>query len=144
MSKKFNRTAKKTGSDRPEPKNYTQILIVSEDTKSSVSYLNALWRELSQSKGNVLQKSVQIISSHKGSSPDQVLASAEEKNDEMDGFDEVFCVMDVDSHKTLNNTLQRIRGDGFRNKGYHAIVSNPCFEYWVYLHLCESDAPDPC
>lgn len=141
MASNNKRKAKKIGVKRTEPIRYDQILIVTEDTKSSVEYLKVLWAKLSKDKCKALQESVKIYPSHEGSSPDRVLGSAENKNEEMDGFDEIYCVMDVDSHQLLNSTLQKIRSKSFRTRGFQAIVSNPCFEYWILLHSDESDAP---
>lgn len=135
------RKAKKAGSSRTKAKEYPQILVVSEDSKSSVTYLKALWRDLSKHKVQALQKSVQIHPSHKGSSPDQVLESAKDIHNKENDFTEIYCVMDVDSHQTLNTALSNVRDGELKACGYHAIVSNPCFEYWVYLHLVDSDAP---
>lgn len=144
MSKKAlnqTRKAKKIGGTHRVAKVYQQILVVSEDSKSSVDYLNALWRDLSRSKEKALQKSVVIRGSHKGSSPDKVCESAQALNIELGGFDEMYCVMDVDSHQTLNKTLHEIRNNNSENPISHAIVSNPCFEYWILLHLEDSSAP---
>jgi hypothetical protein len=45
-------------------------------------------------------------------------------------YDEVWCVVDVDDHTTLNQALV-----GARRGGINLIVSSPCFELWVLYHF---------
>jgi hypothetical protein len=46
-------------------------------------------------------------------------------------FDAVFCVIDKDDHKNLDDALEKIAAKG---NGYNAVLSYPCFEYWLLLH----------
>ncbi|VAV82700.1 hypothetical protein MNBD_DELTA01-503 [hydrothermal vent metagenome] len=48
--------------------------------------------------------------------------------------DNVWLVIDKDTKST--NHLNEIAAD-CKKKGYDLAVSNPCFEYWLYLHLAE-------
>lgn len=45
-------------------------------------------------------------------------------------FDEVWCVLDVDEHESLNRAR-----DLARAQNIHLAVSNPCFELWLLLHF---------
>ena len=47
----------------------------------------------------------------------------------------VFCVIDRDRHTDFDTAIAQI--NGYRNKDtkLHAIVSNPCFEFWILLHF---------
>jgi RloB-like protein len=121
-----------------------RILVVCEDTKSALYYLQAYWKNLHKNENKALAQSV-IMKAGDGSSPDKVLQTAEDlaskAANEGDPYDVIYCVMDVDAHETLKATLHKIRANDYVQRGYKAIVSNPCFEYWVYLHVKESDAP---
>ena len=71
------------------------------------------------------------------SSPTSVVKYAKEliKQSERDPYDHVFCVIDRDRHADFDTVMAQI--SGYRNKctKLHAIVSNPCFEYWILLHF---------
>ncbi|WP_371783923.1 RloB family protein [Streptosporangium subroseum] len=45
-------------------------------------------------------------------------------------YDEVWCVVDVDDHTTLDRALVDAR-----RAGINLIVSSPCFELWVLYHF---------
>jgi hypothetical protein len=46
------------------------------------------------------------------------------------GYDEVWCVIDVDSHPDLPEARQQARDNQIR-----LVISNPCFELWALLHF---------
>ncbi|PSL01019.1 RloB-like protein [Murinocardiopsis flavida] len=46
-----------------------------------------------------------------------------------DGYDEVWVVVDVDDHATLDEALQK-----GRQADIPIVVSNPCFEIWLIWH----------
>lgn len=122
-----------------------RILIVTEDEKSALLYLRAFWRSVHRGKDRLLAESVTMVAGQ-GSSPDCVVKTAKKAANKAykagDSYNDVYCVMDVDQHEHLNDALQVIR-NGPKPAGtkYHAIVSNPCFEYWVLLHYKESSKP---
>ncbi len=83
---------------------------------------------------------VRIAPGEGGSSPDRVVAYAEQLFDEdaqlgPDRYDQVFCVMDRDKHPTFKVAIQRITGLNAEGKPFVAIPSFPCFEYWLLLHF---------
>lgn len=45
------------------------------------------------------------------------------------GFDEYWCMFDVDEHKTLDEALKVANLEGIRTA-----LSNPCLELWFVLH----------
>lgn len=45
-------------------------------------------------------------------------------------FDEIWCVSDTDEHKKLRDAIQDAR-----QSGVEMVVSNPCFELWLVLHV---------
>ena len=110
---------------------YDKVLIVSEGEKTEPHYLTALRDHLKLSQTNIK------IDSNSDSSPTSVVKYAKEliKESIKDPYDHVFCVIDRDLHTDFNTAISQI--DGYRNKDteLHAIVSNPCFEYWVLLHF---------
>lgn len=48
--------------------------------------------------------------------------------------DEIYLISDFDH---FLEDLQKIKQECI-DKGYHLIISNPCFEIWLYYALCES------
>lgn len=49
------------------------------------------------------------------------------------GFDEVWCVFDVDEHPHIPDARQMATANGLR-----LAMSNPCFELWLLLHFRDS------
>lgn len=89
---------------------------------------------------------VRIAPGDKGSSPDCVVAYAEELfNDDValgaDCYDQVFCVIDRDKHTTYDAALKRIQELNGEKKPFVSISSVPCFEYWLLLHFTYSRQP---
>ncbi|MDP2386411.1 MAG: RloB family protein [Bacteroidota bacterium] len=109
------------------------VLIVCEDSKSSVYYLKKKVR----SKG--LNPDDVHVSGDSDSSPISVVDFAiatrdkRKKSAKREGtleYKEVYCVMDVDEHPTLRNAIIKARGNGLM-----PIVSNESFELWYLLHF---------
>ena len=50
-------------------------------------------------------------------------------------FDELWCVFDVDEHERLAEALTDAR-----TSGLDVVVSNPCFELWLVLHVSDQNA----
>lgn len=99
------------------------ILIVCEDAKSSVFYLEAKIRECGLFKTATLEKArrkdvaVDVEPGGKGSAPISVVDHAIQKRDEYNRkarkagkypYGEVYCVMDVDDHDTLRKAVDKI------------------------------------
>ena len=61
--------------------------------------------------------------------------AAQVAKDENLGYDEVWCVFDIDDHPQIDDAKQQARDNGVR-----LAVSNPCFELWVLLHFQEQRA----
>jgi hypothetical protein len=51
------------------------------------------------------------------------------------GYDEVWCVFDVDDHPRVDDAKQQARDNGIK-----LAISNPCFELWVLLHFQDQRA----
>jgi len=109
---------------------YERVLIVCEGEKTEPLYFKELVTHYRLNTANV------EICGNCDSSPKSVLsyAKAQQANamKQGDGFDKVFCVFDKDCHESYQDTLNAIA----QLKGvYQAIVSVPCFEYWLLLHF---------
>lgn len=50
-------------------------------------------------------------------------------------FDQVWCIMDVDSHSRLTAACKLAATEGI-----HLAISNPCFELWALLHFSPQEA----
>lgn len=113
------------------------ILIVCEDSKSSPDYFEKFRTTLRLSTVNV-----EVCGKECGSAPISVVNYAKEKKQSVktstiiDGYDEIFCVVDVDEHNTLDDAVQTARDNGI-----DLIISNPCFEYWYILHFEKTGSP---
>ena len=65
-----------------------------------------------------------------GNAPKNILGYA--KCEGVD-YDQIFCVFDKDDHASFLETQQAI--ESTRKLPIKAIVSIPCFEYWLLLHF---------
>lgn len=121
--------------DRKIRKNeYEAILIVCEGEKTEINYLKQL-----KNFFRLNNITIDIIPS-KNSNPLQVVKFAKKKNDLFD-YNEVYCVFDKDTHANFTKAQEEcekyikkyIKKD--KNFKFEAIISNPCFEFWILLHF---------
>lgn len=120
------------------------ILILCEGTKTEPNYFKGLRSHLRLNK-----ESIVIPERFKGNDPLSLVYTAEEEfikelkgDPEKQGYDHVFVVFDKDSHTTYNDALQKIHGLSKRYKDkFKAIVSIPCFEFWLFLHFEDATRP---
>lgn len=108
---------------KPKRQENEVILIVCEGKTTEKNYLNRLKDFFSLS--NV---SINIISG-KDSDPLKIVKFAKEKSKE-NSYDKIYCVFDKDTHSTFNRAKQKCEKYKFE-----AIISNPCFEFWILLHF---------
>ncbi|HEB9431754.1 TPA: RloB domain-containing protein [Campylobacter coli] len=99
------------------------ILIVCEGKKTEKNYLNQL-----KDFFRLSNVSINIISSKKPD-PSQIVEFTKEKNKD-DSYDKVYCVFDKDTHSDFDKAKQKCEKYNFE-----AIISNPCFEFWILLHF---------
>jgi len=111
------------------------LLIVCEDSKSSVYYLKEKVRSCGLSSDDVK------VDGDSDSSPKSVVDYAIKekakqkklaKHNGIYEYEEVYCVMDVDDHPTLKAALVKAKDNNLVS-----IVSNECFELWYLLHFIE-------
>lgn len=124
-----------------------RLLIVTEDTRSANVYLDTVRADAR------LPESRAVIRPGGGSAPVSVVETAVEIARSREGpFDRVYVVLDEDAHPTLDAALSRLRdlnrereARGARDEDggplYEAIVSSPCFEYFLLLHFRYTRAP---
>jgi hypothetical protein len=122
---------------KPRREPYDRVLIVCEGSKTEPNYLDELIRFHQLSSANV------TITGDCGSTPDRVVEKAIEIFENDKDYDRVYCVLDRDAHPTFDAAIQRVRSKSLvRYQGkcrrgtaeFKAIVSTPCFEYWLLLH----------
>lgn len=104
----------------------SRLLIVTEGLKTEIQYFEGLL-QLLRASGSAVRG---VRSKGIGKDPSRVLAAAHAINDQdTDGYDEIWLVVDVDEHTTLETALE----EGAR-AGIPIVVSNPCFEIWLLWH----------
>ena len=103
------------------------MLIVCEGSKTEPHYFEEIRQDL-----RLQVASVKVCGKECGSDPVSVFKYAQKAYEAEDcAYDTVYCVIDTDSHSNLNAALAQIKSKG---SPYVAIVSSPCFEYWLILH----------
>jgi hypothetical protein len=78
-----------------------------------------------------------------GNDPRTILNYAKKAYEEFGGYDEIFCVFDKDDHSHYDEVRKEIKKLREGLVPIHAIISNPCFEYWLLLHFKCSSAQFP-
>lgn len=115
---------------------YDFVLIVCEGDKTEPLYLKEMIKDFRLNTANV-----EICGRECGSSPDSVHKFAKDRlkqsKDYKDPYDKIFCVFDKDAHAHFQAVFKEIS----EHKVIDAIVSVPCFEFWLLLHFTYSDSP---
>jgi hypothetical protein len=114
------------------------ILIVCEDSKSSVYYLKGKVKSARLTSTDV------EVSGDSNSAPISVVdyaikrKKAQKINAKKKGiyeYKEIYCVMDVDNHDTLQNAIVKTKDHLLL-----PIISNESFELWYLLHFTDQNA----
>lgn len=108
---------------RPVRRSRPLILIVCGAKRTEPLYFRGL-------RDSIRSRAVDIVITQQGKAPLQVIeyAAAYVARSTKD-FDEIWCVVDVDEFD-LGSTIRSAR-----HAGIELVVSNPCFELWLLLHL---------
>jgi len=121
------------------------ILIVTEDKKSSMYYFQSKIKSL----GLENRSDVKIDLEGLGKAPVTLVNYTFRKiKNQFDEFTkhntykyrEIYCIMDVDDHSSLEKAIQRIASFNQTNKfdcKVYPIISNECFEIWYLLHFID-------
>ena len=109
-----------------------KILIVCEGEKTEPNYFQNIVDAYKLPSAHVTIKGL-------GGDPNGILKCAQERYEDEkrkgDPFDAVYCVFDKDSHPSYQATLEKIKQIKKPRDTYFAIISVPCFEYWLLLHF---------
>lgn len=109
------------------------ILVVCEGECTEPYYLDDLRRTVGLSNVTIRGKEC-------GSDPLSVVDYAVEYNRKFGSFDEIYCVVDRDEHKTFVRAVGRVAD--LQNKiSIRLIDSYPAFEFWYLLHKKYSRKP---
>jgi len=109
------------------------ILIVSEGL-TEYNYFNDIRRSLRGKRVNL------ILEKPRGSAPINIVDLATEYCKRNEGIDFAFCVIDKDEHTTFTEALSKLRTylppkPAKSKPNFKAIISVPCFEFWLILHF---------
>ncbi|CAG4910917.1 unnamed protein product [Acidithrix sp. C25] len=105
------------------------FVVFCEGARTEPIYLNAL-RRLG-SKTSVVD--LKVISGTGDSAPLNLVSKAVKLAERNDcEIDEIWCVFDVDDHKTINQAIKLAKDNNIE-----LAISNPCFELWLILHFCD-------
>lgn len=123
---------------RPLRQPAPRILLVCEGEKTEPLYFRDMvnaWNIGNQAK----------IARNDGFSPDRIVAQADElyaqAKQEGDGFDDIYCVFDRDAHEHFNAAINRLHTLKANGRPLNAVVSVPCFEFWLLLHFGYTEKP---
>jgi hypothetical protein len=113
----------------PTRRSSRTLLIVCGSKQTERQYLQGL-------RDHVRNPAVSVVVRGKACSPTQLIAYARGQRDlSKGGYDEVWCVFDVDEFPDVADAAALARRHGIR-----IAVSNPCFELWLLLHFAEQTA----
>ncbi|MFG3487234.1 RloB family protein [Streptomyces sp. NPDC047972] len=114
---------------------YRKILIVAEGEKTEPQYFEKFAALLKAKAVRV----VRVDPIGLGKDPLTVVLDAEKRRNKErragDAFDQVWCVVDVDEHASLERACIEAR-----RLGIEIAVSSPCFEIWLLWHFQERTA----
>jgi RloB-like protein len=104
------------------------FLLSLEDEQSSRLYFSGIARRQRDHLSIVFAK-------HIGSDPGSVVEAARRAYD-AEFIDEVWCLFDTEGPQHATRRPQaRAAVIRARDLGFHCALSNPCFEYWLFLHF---------
>ena len=125
-------------SKKPKISQGLRVLIVCEDSKSSVFYFEEMVKDLGLT-------AVKVRGKECGSAPSSVLKYAqnqyEQSKKEGDTYDAVYCVFDRDQHPCFDATVAAINDLKTNKKPFFVITTTPCFEFWLLLHFAKYTSP---
>lgn len=117
---------------RPTREPISRMLVVCEGEVTEADYWDEfrLW---------VKNPAVKVKIDGRSGDPKALVERARRQWDEDRGFDEVWCVFDVDEHAHLVEVQEKARRHDIR-----LAISNPCFELWALLHVQDHGAHTTC
>ena len=126
MVRRDNTQRRRAGNRQPR----SRILVVCCGARTEKQYLDGMRRHFRSSP-------VAVVVKPEAGAPSQLVTyAAKVWQRDADGFDEVWCVFDVDE---FGNDIEVARAAARRAK-ISLAISNPCFEFWLLLHFAEHEA----
>lgn len=123
-----------------------RVLIVTEGEVTEVQYFEELKVRL-----GLVNVDLDICGKECDSSPTAVVRYAisraeTEGSHSKGGYNDIYCVIDRDTHQDFQKALSEIAAankprSSFKGENITAVVSYPCFEYWLLLHFTYSRSP---
>lgn len=136
MARRRTREPRKSHRRAPQREAYARVLIVCEGTKTEPGYFREIIEEHQLSSANV------VVTSGSGSDPKSVVDTAIQLYEYDSDYDEVYVVIDRDSHPGYDAAVNRIKNAPKNLQGVIELISSePCFEYWLLLHFEETAKP---
>lgn len=133
-SRNASQLARRTAHREP----YAKVLIVCEGEKTEPNYFQELKDHYALNSANI------EINGDCGSEPVSIIKYGKqryrEERDAGDAFNKVYCVFDKDAHQNHGQALDEIRNAKPKDT-FVAIISVPCFEYWLLLHYSYTTQP---
>jgi RloB-like protein len=112
----------------------SRVLICCEGKVTEPEYFQGLVRSLRAVPVEVTRCDVKGL----GCDPSKVVLEAEvrlrrdRRKNGADAYDQVWCVVDHDSHPSLAAAVEHAR-----KAGINLVRSVPCFDYWLLLHYAD-------
>lgn len=139
MSRSFGRDRSALRRRRPSIDPRPRLLVLCEGKVTEPNYLRGLARD---SRNNLVEISKQLgvgvpktLVERASAEMKAAKREARRRQDSFLGYDEVWCVFDVDEHPRLPEAIIQAR-----DNGVNLAVSNPCFELWILLHFRDQNA----
>ena len=124
MARKSSPFERKKPSLKPQPR----VLVICEDTKSSLQYL--------KDAAHHFRAYAEVDIVHCGKN--DPFGIVEEAIERQKNFDHVYCVIDRDADKKFDKALNLAK---LHEKKISLIASYPCYEFWLLLHFQKNRKP---
>jgi len=119
-------TSRRRGASRPRR---TTVLIVCEGKETERNYFDRLKRDEPTRRHFSIK-----VKPGKGGSRQRIAQSAVDRKNEIDAdYDQVWCVMDVESSQALDEMQEAL--DLLKAESISPALSNPAFEVWLLAHF---------
>ena len=115
------------------------MLVVCEGEKTEPNYFEEI-----RKSARIAPADIRVIPSELGTQPLRVVESAIREFSKKKAYDRVYAVFDRDDHENYANAIHKaeaqngkLKNDEGKPISFCAIVSVPCFEFWLLLHFVD-------
>ncbi len=123
----MSRSANSFGRGQAKFQQEKRILVLCEDSKSGKEYLE-------QAAAHFRAQLLVDVAHPDCTHPSGIVQAAIDRQDK---HDEVYCVIDRDTHKCFNLALSMAK----QHPKITLIKSFPCFEFWILIHFINTTKP---